>query len=253
MSVNFTEGQDVTAGQLLFEIDPRALEGSLRQAEAQLAKDMGQSKTAELQRTRYTNLQKSGLVSQAEFDTISAQANSLLSTINADNVAIENIKLQLQFTKIHSPVTGRAGALLVHKGAIVRTADVSPMVVINQIAPVFVTFAVPARSLSDVRAQQARGPLKVSAVVAGSQETPSTGSVTFIDNDVDAASDTIRSEGLVRQRRSPALARAVRRGDAAAVARSRMRSWCRPWRSSRASEARSSTSSSPTRRWSPGR
>jgi len=195
MSVNFTEGQDVKAGQLLFEIDPRQLEGSLRQAEAQLAKDMGQSRTAELQRTRYTNLQKSGLVSQAEFDTISAQANSLLSTINADNVAIENIKLQLQFTKIHSPVSGRAGALLVHKGAIIRTGDASPMVVINQIAPVFVTFAVPARNLSDVRAQQSRGPLKVSAVVAGSQEAPSTGSVTFIDNTVDAASDTIRLKG----------------------------------------------------------
>src|SRR5262245_22244936 len=81
LTVDFTEGQDVTKGQLLFTIDPRPFELAVKQAEAALAKDAGQSKTAEVQRARYTQLMKSGLVSQADFDTVNAQANSLQSTL----------------------------------------------------------------------------------------------------------------------------------------------------------------------------
>ncbi len=101
---------------MLFTIDPRPFELMVKQAEAQLAKDSGQSKTQELQRARYANLNKQGLVSQADFDTVSAQANSLQSTLALDQVAIENAKLQLQYTKILAPVAGRTGALQVHVG-----------------------------------------------------------------------------------------------------------------------------------------
>jgi multidrug efflux system membrane fusion protein len=192
LTVNFEEGQEVKAGEVLFTIDPRSLEVSLKQAEAVLARDTGQSKNAETQRARYTNLQKNGLASQAELDAISAQANALQSAIAADNAQIENIKLQLSHTKILAPVSGRTGALLVHKGSIIRANDASPLVVINQISPVSVGFAVPARLVSQIRAQQARSRMRVQAVVAGAGDAASAGFVNFIDNSVDSSSDTIR-------------------------------------------------------------
>jgi multidrug efflux system membrane fusion protein len=193
LEVNFSEGQDVEKDQLLFTIDPRPFELAVNQAEAQLAKDSGQSKTAETQRTRYTSLLKSGLVAQSDFDTVAAQANSLQSTLSLDQVAIENAKLQLQYTKITAPIAGRTGALQVHVGSQVRTADVSPMVIINQITPVLVTFSLPAVNLPDVRAGQARGPLTVEVVASGdSGESVSRGSLTFIDNAVDPTTAAIK-------------------------------------------------------------
>ena len=195
LTVEFSEGQEVKAGDLLFTLDPRPFETALQQAQAVLAKDTGQSKTAETQRARYRDLLAKGLVSQADFDTVSATANALQGTINVDNAQVETAKLQLQYTKIAAPVSGRTGALLVHQGALVRSTDASPLVVINQIAPVYVSFAVPARMLADVRNGRSAGSLRVEAVVPGSRDAASTGSVTFIDNAVDPATDTIRLKG----------------------------------------------------------
>jgi membrane fusion protein, multidrug efflux system len=192
MSVHFTEGQDVEKGQLLFTIDPRPFELALRQAETQLAKDTGQSKTAETQRARYASLFRSGLVSQEQFDSVSAQANSLQSTLAADQVQIDNARLQLQYTKILAPIAGRTGALQVHPGALIRTADATALVVINQITPVRVTFSVPASNLPAVRAGQARGTLVTEAVASPDQSTPATGSLTFLDNSVDPTTSAIR-------------------------------------------------------------
>jgi multidrug efflux system membrane fusion protein len=193
LEVNFREGQDVEKGQLLFTIDPRPFELAVKQAEAQLAKDAGQSKTAETQRTRYTSLLKSGLVAQSDYDTVAAQGNSLLSTLSLDEVAIENAKLQLQYTKITAPIAGRTGALQVHVGSQVHTTDAAPMVVLNQITPVLVTFSLPAVSLPDVRTGQGRGPLTVEVTASGDAGTTvSTGSLTFIDNMVDATTAAIK-------------------------------------------------------------
>jgi len=192
LSVHFTEGQDVEKGQLLFTIDPRPFELALRQAETQLAKDTGQSKTAETQRARYASLFRSGLVSQEQFDSVSAQANSLQSTLAADQVQIDNARLQLQYTKIVAPISGRTGALQVHPGALLRTADATPLVVINQITPVRVTFSVPASNLPAVRAGQARGTLVTEAMASPDQSTPATGSLTFLDNSVDPTTSAIR-------------------------------------------------------------
>jgi multidrug efflux system membrane fusion protein len=201
LEVHFQEGQDVEKGQLLFTIDPRPFELAVKQAEAQLAKDTGQSKTAEMQRARYTSLLKSGLVAQSDFDTVAAQANSLQSTLNLDQVAIENAKLQLQYTKILAPIAGRTGALQVHVGSQVRTGDASPMVIINQITPVLVTFSLPAVSLPDVRAGQTRGPLTVEAIASGDAGTTvSTGSLTFIDNMVDPTTAAIKLKATLPNR-----------------------------------------------------
>jgi multidrug efflux system membrane fusion protein len=193
LEVHFTEGQDVEKGQLLFTIDPRPFELAVRQAEAQLAKDSGQSKTAETQRARYASLFRSGLVSQEQFDAISAQANSLQSTIATDQVQIDNARLQLQYTEIKAPIDGRTGALQVHPGSLIRTADATPMVVINQITPVRVTFSVPATNLPAIREGQTRRALTTEAFPSGDEGGRSaTGSLTFVDNAVDPTTSAIR-------------------------------------------------------------
>jgi multidrug efflux system membrane fusion protein len=191
-TVEFKEGDDVRAGQLLFTIDPRPFELALRQAETQLARDQSQSKTLEAQLARSVELLAKGLVAPSQHDTTAAQAMALRGAIASDQVQIDNAKLQLQFTRILAPVSGRTGAILVHEGSIVRNNDTTPLVVINQVAPVFVSFAVPARLLGQLQQDRARGSLRVSAAPAGSDEAAVTGTVSFLDNMVDSATDTIR-------------------------------------------------------------
>jgi len=191
-TVEFTEGDDVKAGQLLFTIDPRPFELALRQAETQLARDQSQSKTLEAQLARSTELLAKGLVAPSQHDTTAAQAMALRGAIATDQVQIDNAKLQLQYTRILAPVAGRTGAILVHEGSLVRNNDTTPLVVINQVAPVFVSFAVPARLLHQLQQDRARGSLRVSAAPAGSAEAAVTGTVSFLDNMVDTATDTIR-------------------------------------------------------------
>ena len=146
----------------------------------------------EAQRTRAENLAKSGLVSRAELDTATSAMAAMTATIAADTAALDNARLQLQRTRIEAPVSGRTGALLVNRGAIIRANDTTPLVVINQMSPVFVSFSVPARLLPQLREASMKGPLETEAVPAGSADRPSTGRVTFIDNAVDRATDTIR-------------------------------------------------------------
>ena len=188
--VAFTEGQDVTAGQLLFVIDPRSFETAVQQAEATLARDTAQARNIDAQRTRLANLLQRGLVSQSDYDTISTSAAASQAVLESDKAALENARLQLERTRITAPVAGRTGALLVHQGSIVRNNDAAPLLVINQVSPAQVSFAVPARLLSQLRG--ASGRLGVDALPAGAADGVSSGTVTFIDNAVDPATDTIR-------------------------------------------------------------
>jgi len=174
----------------LFSLDPRPLESTLKQLQATLEKDTAQAKNAQAQLERSTRLLKAGLIAQSDFDTASAQSRSLEAQLSADAAQIESARLQLQYTKIIAPVSGRTGALLVHKGALIRANDAAPLVVINQIVPALVSFAVPSRTLAAVRASRTR--LRAEAVASGSKDAPSVGTVTFVDNAVDPASDTIR-------------------------------------------------------------
>jgi multidrug efflux system membrane fusion protein len=192
LSVEFQEGQDVQAGQLLFTIDARPFEVALQQAQAQLARDTAQLEGARLQLRRSNDLLKRGLVAQSENDATSTQVASLQALVASDTAQVENAKLQLQYTKILAPVAGRTGALLVHRGSLVRSADTTPLVVINTIAPAFVSFAVPARLVPQIREELARGRLTVRATPTGNSDAPETGTVSFVDNAVDQATDTIR-------------------------------------------------------------
>ncbi len=190
-SVEFTEGQDVVKGQLLFTIDPRTFQVAVKQAEAALAKDQAQAKNAEAARTRSEDLFKRELVSRSDYDTATASAAAAAATVQQDQATLESARLQLQYTKIEAPVSGRTGALLAHQGSLVRNGDANPLVVINQIAPIRVAFAVPGQYLSQVRAGQGRAPLDVVARLQGGTHT-ATGRVTFIDNAIDTTTGTIK-------------------------------------------------------------
>ena len=190
LTVEFSEGQEVRAGQLLFTIDPAPFASALKQAEAALARNTAQAKNLEAQRTRSESLLKAGLVARADYDALVASAAAIEASLVSDSAAIESAKIQLERTKIMAPVGGRTGALLVHRGSLVRNNDSAALVVINQVAPAFVSFAVPARLLPQLRGGGAR--LPVEAAPAGVTDRRSTGTVSFIDNAVDPGTDTIR-------------------------------------------------------------
>jgi membrane fusion protein, multidrug efflux system len=191
VSVDFTEGADVTAEQVLFTIDPRQFEVAVKQAEAAVARSTAQVKGMNAQVTRAEELFGRGLLPRSEREALHTQMSVLEASVAADTAQLEDARLQLQHTKIVAPVSGRTGALLVHKGALVRANDTEPLVVINQISPAFVSFAVPARLLPQLRRDRAA--LKVLAAPAGTiGEPPSSGTVSFVDNAVDQATDSIR-------------------------------------------------------------
>lgn len=193
VQTHFKEGQEVAAGQLLFTIDPRPFEVALKQAEATLARDTAQSKGIAAQLGRSEELFRQQLAAKSERDALATQFAMSQASIAVDNAQIDNAKLQLQFTKVAAPVSGRTGAILVHEGALVRANDAAALVVINQLAPAFVSFAIPSKLLGEIRREQARGGLKTVATPSGGATGSAvTGRVTFIDNAIDPSSDTVR-------------------------------------------------------------
>jgi multidrug efflux system membrane fusion protein len=201
--VLFAAGQDVRKGQPLFTIDRRPLEAALRQAEAIAGKDEAQLKNAAAERQRAEDLLQRGILARSDYDTNVATAAALEATLAADRAQVEQAKLNLQYTQIVSPLDGRTGALNTHVGDLVRTNDTLPMVTINQVAPIYVTFSVPARFLTDIR--KAGPGLTVVAsnqrpgvqAAQPTQKTPAStlsakGIVTFVDNAVDATTATIK-------------------------------------------------------------
>jgi len=189
--VHFTEGQDVQKGALLFTIDPRPFEAALKQAEASLARDRAQFENAKKDAGRYAELAKKGYVSQEQYEQLRTNADALSAVDQADQAQVENAKLQLGYCYIHSPVSGRAGGLLLHEGNLVKANADTPMVVINQIQPVNVTFPVPEKDLPEIRKYMAAGKLDVEAFLSAEDKSPVSGSLSFIDNAVDKATGTI--------------------------------------------------------------
>jgi multidrug efflux system membrane fusion protein len=194
--VHFSEGQDVTAGQLLFTIDPQPFQVALDQAEAVLARDTAQANNAQAQVERYENLFKRGLIARDQYETQVATGNALKATTQADQAAIAAAKLNLEYTKIVAPGAGRTGALLVHQGDLVQANNTASLVVINQMAPIYVTFALPGKLLAEVRKFQRSSPLKITVEIPGDEDAfAETGTLTFIDNAVDPQTGTIKLKG----------------------------------------------------------
>ena len=221
-AIHFREGQEVRKGQVLFTIDPRPFQAVLEQAQAVLARDTATAKNSQSQQARYEDLYKRGLIPRDQYETQAATASAQQATLAAQQAAIETARLNLQYTNIVAPISGRAGALVVHQGDLIRANDAAPLLVINQMAPIYVGFSVPGRHLADIRRFQSQRPLKVQARLQGNptgptqmaiptperrdgeaprpeafavpvDTTPSEqGIVTFIDNAVDPTTGTIK-------------------------------------------------------------
>jgi len=193
-AVNFKEGDIVQKGQVLFELDRRPLEAALEQSQANLQRDMAQAANAEVQATRFQQLVDRGISPREQADTAKTSVVALNATVEADRAALENAKIQLQYATIAAPLTGRTGALMVHQGNLVRANDLTPLVTINEVAPISVAFSIPEARLTELRRYMARGSLIVAATPQGS-DVSSNGRITFIDNSVDQNTGTIRVKG----------------------------------------------------------
>jgi membrane fusion protein, multidrug efflux system len=224
MEVRFKEGQDVKKDDLLFVIDPRPFEAALRQAEAALGqrqaevqqaqanleRDQAQLQNAKVQEQRYRDLVDRELIAREQYDQLRTNWAALEATVAADRAAVENAKastraaqanvdsarLQAAYTAIRAPIDGRTGNLLVQNGNIVKANDDNPIVVINQVHPIYVSFSVPEQNLVEIKKYyRTAGLLHVIARLPRQQETLATGDLTFVNNAVDQTTAMIQLKG----------------------------------------------------------
>jgi multidrug efflux system membrane fusion protein len=188
--VHFQEGQVVKKGQLLFTIDPRPEEASLAQARANLARDRAQLENAKIQFDREQKLFDQKLVSQDDFDTSKASMDALAGTVQADEAAVTNAVLNLDYTEIRSPIDGVTGGLQSFLGNVVKAPD-DTLLTINQIHPIYVEFAVPEQYLPQIKKEMHEHALKVSVTYQNMNVPPPEGDLTFVNNTVDESTGTI--------------------------------------------------------------
>jgi membrane fusion protein, multidrug efflux system len=194
--VGFREGQDVRRGDLLFQIDPRPYQAALAQARAQLERDRAIARNAEQDVKRYTELVEKDYVTREQYDATRANAAAALATAKADEAAVQNAELQLSYCTVTSPISARTGSVLVYPGNMVKGNDDNPLVVLNQIQPVLVSFSVPESALGEIRARLRPGEkMKVSAAPSGGRSGAQTGDLTFLNNAVDPGTGTIVLKG----------------------------------------------------------
>ncbi|MDQ2890255.1 MAG: efflux RND transporter periplasmic adaptor subunit [Gemmatimonadota bacterium] len=190
--VTFTEGQQVKAGQVLFEIDPRPYIAVLDQGKAQLARDEAQAANARRDAARYATLVSKDYVTRSQADQASAAAASAGATVDADRAAVEHAQLDVANSTIRAPISGRTGGLLVRMGNLVKANASTPMVVINQIQPILVRFSIPQSELPDIQRYFGAGkPLAVQASLAEGSGVPLFGTLAFVDNNVDSTTGTV--------------------------------------------------------------
>jgi multidrug efflux system membrane fusion protein len=190
-AVNFREGDEVKQGQVLFELDRRPLEAALQQAQANLDRDMAQAANALVQSKRLQDLVDRGISPREQVETSRTAVAALNATVAADRATVENATVQLQYATITAPISGRTGALLVNQGNLVRANDATPLVTINQVSPISVTFAIPESRLPELNRYLASGSLQVTATPPNG-DSPARGRIAFVDNAVDQNTGTIR-------------------------------------------------------------
>ena len=182
--VHFQDGALVHKGEPLFTLDGRAIEAQIAQTEGQIARDQAQLEGAERDVRRYTDLVAKGATPTVNLDNAKTQSEVFKAAIQADKGTLDNLKVQLSYTTITAPITGRISAAAVKIGNFVRQADTTPMATINQMAPVYVSFTVPQKNLPDIRSAIAAKTSSVQALIPGSQKHAE-GQVTMIENTVD--------------------------------------------------------------------
>ncbi len=197
VSVHFEDGARVNEGDLLFTLDARQIDAQIEQAEGMLAKDQAQLEGAQRDHRRYSDLIGKGATTQVNLDNAKTQADILIGTIKADQSALDNLKVQKSFTTIRAPFSGRISAANVKVGNFVRPADLAPLAVINQMAPVYVTFAIPQRVLVDLRDAMASGGSRVVATIPGHARSED-GKVAMVENSVDSTTGMVTVRGIMQ-------------------------------------------------------
>jgi RND family efflux transporter MFP subunit len=200
VSVHFEDGAKVDQGDLLFTLDARQIDAQIEQAEGMLARDQAQLEGAQRDVRRYSDLIGKGATTQVNLDNAKTQADILIGTIKADQSALANLKVQKSYTTIRAPFSGRISAANVKVGNFVRPADTAPLAIINQMAPVYVTFAIPQRVLVDLREAMAVGESSVVATIPGHQQSEQ-GKVAMVENSVDSATGMVTVRGIMSNER----------------------------------------------------
>jgi multidrug efflux system membrane fusion protein len=195
VKINFSEGKDVRAGDVLVEIDPAPYEAALAQAQANKVKDETLLDNARLDLDRATRLAKTGAMSTQQLDTTKSLVGQLDASVKADQAAIDIAQVQVNYSRIRAPIDGRAGTRLVDAGNIVRAADATGVVSINQVHPIFVDFALPGESLPRIRSRLKSGDIAVTAQDSNGQDL-ATGKLSVIDNQINPATGTIHYKAL---------------------------------------------------------
>jgi multidrug efflux system membrane fusion protein len=196
LEVQFREGQEVKKGVILFRIDPRPFEAAARQAEAQALRDAASRDQAASQERRYQELLEKNFVSKDAYAQYRTNAQTAQATAKATEAALENAKLNLEYTVIRSPIDGYVGRALLQAGNMVKANDTISLVVINQVKPVYVSFAIPEQQLATVRDLMRKGSLTVEVAAPGSDKTVATGRIAFLDNAVDQTTGTIKVRAM---------------------------------------------------------
>ncbi len=193
--VLFEEGQEVKEGDPLFNLDSRAFRAQLALSEANLERDRAQLQRAQTEVKRQSELASRGVASTQKLEDVQTAVQVLEAAIRADEAAIENARVNLSYTTIRSPIDGKTGAVVLKRGNLVKSNDTSqqamPLVTITQLRPIYITFTVPELQLAGLRAAMRSGRLPVVATVPNQPQTPITGTLTFIDNQVDVGTGTI--------------------------------------------------------------
>jgi multidrug efflux system membrane fusion protein len=195
VKINFSEGKDVHAGDVLVEIDPAPYEAALAQAQANKLKDQALLENARLDLDRATRLAKTGATSTQQLDTAKSLVAQLEASVNSDQATIDSAQVQVNYSHIRAPIDGRAGTRLVDAGNIVRAADLTGVVTINQVHPIFVNFALPADSLPRIRAGLKIGDISVTAQDSDGRDLAA-GKLSVIDNAINATTATINYKAV---------------------------------------------------------
>lgn len=193
--VFFHEGEDVKAGQLLFQIDPRIYAAALHQAEAILARDAAQAENASRDADRYTALVAKDYVTKSQADQATASAAAARSLVDADRATVENARLNVEYASMRAPISGRTGSLVVREGNLVRAGSGPALVVINQIHPIRVRFAAPENQLPEVQRYAKAHKITVKVTPTGSAGGEEVGTLSFVDNGVDSTTGTVALKG----------------------------------------------------------
>jgi len=189
LRVRFAEGDEVGAGQVLFEIDPRPYQATLQQAEATLLRDVTQAQNAAREAERYRVLATNNTVTREDYESKQATADALAATVRADSAAAAVARLNVEYATIRAPIGGRTGRLQLHEGNVVRATGTS-LVTINQLRPILVRFSVPAAQIPDLRRRAGRT-MPAFARASRDGAVPAEGVLSFMDNEVDTTTGTV--------------------------------------------------------------